>query len=236
MKVLIVYAHHERRSFNGALKDAAVAALSAGSHEVIVSDLYAAGFAAAATRADFLTRADPAYLKYQAEQRAAWANGSGDGFAGDIVEEQRRLAWCDLVVFQFPLWWFSVPAILKGWIDRVLAVGFAYGGGHWFETAPLAGRKALLSITMGAKVDRWGHNALFGDLEWVLHPLRMGTLNFCGFEVLQHHIVHGPAGMTEDERKAVLVAWQERLKGIFDEVPLPFRRAADFADPSHRDT
>ena len=234
MKVLIVYAHHEPRSFNGALKDTAVTTLGASGHEMIVSDLYAAGFEAAATRGDFLGTADPGYFKYQTEQRAAWANGRGDGFAPDITEEQRRLVWCDLVILQFPLWWFSVPAVLKGWIDRVLAVGFAYGGGRWFETAPLAGRKALLSVTMGAKADRWGPDALFGDIEWILHPLRVGTLNFCGFEVLRHHVVHGPAAMTEAERKAVLMKWEERLKGLFDEVPLPFRRASDFADPSHR--
>ena len=160
MKVLIVYAHHEPRSFNGALKDTAVTTLGASGHEMIVSDLYAAGFEAAATRGDFLGTADPGYFKYQTEQRAAWANGRGDGFAPDITEEQRRLVWCDLVILQFPLWWFSVPAVLKGWIDRVLAVGFAYGGGRWFEAAPLAGRKALLSVTMGAKADRWGPDAL----------------------------------------------------------------------------
>jgi NAD(P)H dehydrogenase (quinone) len=235
MKVLVVFAHHESHSFNGALKDAAVAALGASGHEVMVSDLYGMGFAAAATRADFERAADGAYFKYQAEQRAAWANGSGDGFAADIREEQRRLVWCDLVIFQFPLWWFSVPAILKGWMDRVLAVGFAYGGGRWFETAPLVGRKALLSITMGAKPDRWGAQGLFGELEWVLHPLRVGTLNFCGFEVLPHHIVHAPAAMTEDERAATLRAWEERLGGIFAETPLPFHRASDFVEPKHRD-
>jgi NAD(P)H dehydrogenase (quinone) len=235
MKVLIVFAHHEPRSFNGALKDVAVATLGACGHEVIVSDLYSADFQAAGTRADFVRPTDPNYFKYQEEQRAAWASGSGDGFAADIREEQRRLAWCDLVIFQFPLWWFSVPAILKGWIDRVLAVGFAYGGGHWFETAPLAGRKALLSMTMGAMADRWGAEGLFGELEWVLHPLRVGTLNFCGFEVLRHHIVHAPAAMTEDQRMAVLRAWEKRLTDVFDETPLPFRRVSDFADPRHRD-
>jgi NAD(P)H dehydrogenase (quinone) len=234
MKVLIVYAHHEPHSFSGALKDAAAAVLGAAGHEVLVSDLYAAGFGAAATRADFLHAADCSFFKYQAEQRAAWGSGQGDGFAREIAEEQRRLAWCDLVIFQFPLWWFSVPAILKGWIDRVLAVGFAYGGGRWFETAPLVGRKALLSVTMGAKADRWGPDGLFGEIDWILHPLRIGTLNFCGFQVLGHHLVHGPAAMTDEERRSVLVAWEDRLKAIFEEAPLPFRRAADFADPGHR--
>ena len=236
MKVLMVYAHPEPQSFNAALKDTAMTTLGRAGHEVIVSDLYAEGFAAIASRHDFRTVADTAVFKYQTEQRLASLDPEGQGFAADIVEQQRRLLWCDLLLLQFPLWWFSVPAVLKGWIDRVLAVGFAYGGGRWFETAPLVGRRALISTTMGARPDRWGSDALFGELAWVLHPLRVGVLNFCGFDVLPHHIVHSPASLPPEERGAILRAWESRLTGIFDEAPLPFRCSSDyFGDPRHRD-
>ena len=146
MHVFIVHAHHEPQSFCSALRDVGVEVLSAAGHEVRQSDLYQMGFKAVADGTDFVQRANPSYLKYQAEQRSA---SETNGFAVDIVAEQKKLLWADHVIFIFPLWWFGLPAILKGWFDRVLSVGFAYGGGRWFDTGPLKGRRALLTITTG---------------------------------------------------------------------------------------
>lgn len=230
MNVLLVFAHQEPRSFNGALRDIALRTLGESGCKVEVSDLYAEGFEARATAQDFTKRADTRFFKYQAEQRAAAAGGD-HGFSPDIAREQERLLRADLVIFQFPLYWFSVPAILKGWFDRVLATGFAYGGGRFFETAPLYGKRALLSVSMGAKEDRFGPTGLYGDLNWILHPIRVGTLNFCGFEVLEHHIVHGPAAMTPNEREQVLERWRERLTSLGKEKPLPFVKAFDPVEP-----
>ena len=47
-----------------------------------------------------------------------------------------KLAWCEVLIFQFPLWWLGLPAILKGWVDRVFAVGRAYGGGGARDAVP----------------------------------------------------------------------------------------------------
>ncbi|WP_246014345.1 NAD(P)H-dependent oxidoreductase [Paenibacillus rhizophilus] len=124
MNVLIVYAHPEPESFNGALKDLAVAALTEEGHLVQVSDLYAMKFKAAADRDDFLMPVNPDFFKYQLEQGHASRTNT---FSPDIKEEQEKLLWADFVIFQFPLWWYSVPAILKGWFDRVFASGFVYG-------------------------------------------------------------------------------------------------------------
>ena len=232
MKALVVLAHPERNSFNGAMCDAAMEALAESGHEVVLSDLYRENFDVAAGRGDFRSSADPAYLSYQAEQRNAVAT---NGFAEEIAREQARLRSCDIVIFQFPLWWFGPPAILKGWFDRVLACGFAYGGGRWFETAPLRGRRALLSLTMGAKSDRWGPDKLFGPLEWCLHPIHVGALNFCGFDVLAPQIVHAPASASGEEREILLQAWRNRCKELPSETPLPFRRTTDFQAGAHRD-
>ncbi len=225
MKVFIVHAHPEPRSFNGALRDTAVEALRVSGHEVLVSDLYAQQFRAVQGRHDFRQTADAQVFNYREEQRSAWKQGLSSGFADDIAEEQRRLLWCDLLVLQFPMTWFSVPAIMKGWFERVLSSGFAYGGGNWFETGPLRGRRGLVSITMSAPADRWGPGALFGPLEQVLWPIQIGTLNFCGLEVLAPNVVHAPAAMDDAARAAVLAAWRARLSSIESEVPLPFVRA-----------
>jgi len=231
MKVLLVHAHQEAKSFCSALQAAAVESLRAAGHEIVVSDLYRDGFKAEADRRDFALAADADYFKYQNEERQAWEQARFDGFAADIAREQRRLQWCEVLILNFPLYWFSVPAILKGWIDRVLAVGFAYGGGKWFETAPLYGRRALLSFTCGATPERFAEDALFGPLEHCLHGLHRGTLMFCGFEVLKPNVCWAPAGAGAERRAAYLADWRARLPGLLQETPLPFIRAADFARP-----
>lgn len=231
MKVLVVFAHPEPKSFCGALRDVAVETLKAAGHEVLVSDLYAQGFIAPTTRADFTTVDDPDYLKYQVEETKAWAE---HGFAPDIAEEQRRVAWCDHLILIYPLYWFHLPGILKGWVDRVMATGFAYGGGKWYETAPLYGRRALLAFTMGAPQDRWGDGTLFGPIDGILNPIRYGILNFCGFEALEPFIAYAPARVDDGARRAYLDRWRARLLHLHQETPLPFRKAADFGAGRYR--
>lgn len=75
MNVLVVVAHPEPKSFNGALRDTAVAALTDDGHRVEVSALYAAGFRAVAGADDFSTRADADYLRIDREQTAAHGSG-----------------------------------------------------------------------------------------------------------------------------------------------------------------
>eukprot|EP01034_Spumella_vulgaris_P015677 gene15677-20033_t len=124
MKVLIVYAHSQPTSFNGALLRKAVETLEAEGHEVQVSDLYAMGFNPVASEADFKARRFEGHLQYDREQKAAVAAGS---FSDEIAAEIDKVQWCDLLILQFPLWWYSVPAIMKGWFDRVFANGLMYG-------------------------------------------------------------------------------------------------------------
>ena len=144
----------KRHSLNGALRDVAVAELQAQGHEVRVSDLYADGWKAAVDRLDFPNVAQ--------DERLRVADASGRAFAAgalteDVKTEQEKLLWADTLILQFPLWWYSMPAILKGWVDRVYAFGFAYGVGersdtHWgdrFGEGTLAGKRAMLIVTVG---------------------------------------------------------------------------------------
>ncbi|XP_015421193.1 PREDICTED: ribosyldihydronicotinamide dehydrogenase [quinone] isoform X2 [Myotis davidii] len=123
-KVLIVYAHQEPRSFNGCLKKVAVETLSKQGCTVTVSDLYAMDFEPRATRNDITgALSNPEVFSYGVEAYEACKKQS---LTSDIVEEQKKVQEADLVIFQFPLYWSSVPAILKGWMDRVLCQGFAF--------------------------------------------------------------------------------------------------------------
>ncbi|MGL6494894.1 NAD(P)H-dependent oxidoreductase [Aeromonas veronii] len=150
MKVLIVYAHPEPKSFNGALFCHAIRALEQAGHTVMTSDLYAMGFDPVSDRRNFTAASDPDFLKLQLEELAATEQGS---FAPQLEQEMQKLEAADLLIFQFPLWWFGLPAILKGWVDRVFAMGRVYGQGHIYESGKFRGKRALLSLTTGGPAE-----------------------------------------------------------------------------------
>lgn len=214
MKILIIYAHPEPQSMNGAMFTTAIDTLTRAGHEVRVSDLYAMRFSAVSDRSNFTTVNDPAFFKQQLEEVYAT---QVNGFAPDLEEEQQKVEWCDLMIWQFPLWWFSVPAILKGWVDRVFAMGRFYKAGHIYETGIFSNKKALLSLTTGGAEDNYIKGGFNGDLAGILRPLHRGILEFTGFTVLQPQVTYGPARQSAEERHHELQAWETRLTGIFEE-------------------
>jgi NAD(P)H dehydrogenase (quinone) len=208
VNVLIVYAHPEPASFSGALKDRAVAALTRAGHRVEVSDLYAEGFNPVAGRHDFTTVADAGRFHYQSEQELAARSGA---FAEDIRREQERVAQADLLVLQFPLWWGSPPAILKGWCERVLAYGFAYVDGRRFDSGLFKGRRAIFSVTTGGTPERFSNEGVYGEIERVLYPVERLLLQYMGYEVLPPFIAYAAPRVGDAERRAYLDAWEDRL-------------------------
>ena len=218
MNVLIVHAHPEPRSFTSALKDAAAGELRSLGHDVRVTDLYAMGFEPRVTRADFLEAADADYFKPQREQLNA---SERDGFAPDVKAQLDDLEWSELVIFTFPLWWFSLPAILKGWVDRVFVMGRVYGGGKVHETGGMRGRRALLCFTTGGPGVSYSNRGRNGDLAALLSHVQWGMLHFAGFAVLAPFVVWGPARADARDLEATLTVWRERLRAIEHEAPVP---------------
>jgi len=227
-KVLIVHAHPEPKSLTSALKDFAVETLEAQGHEVQVSDLYGEGWSAVAGWPDFRQPAHPDRLTYAAESGAAFAAGSQ---AAEIEAEQQKLLWADAVVLNFPLWWFSTPAILKGWIERVFALGFAYGvgahgGERWgdrYGEGVLSGRRAMIMVTMGGHEAHYSARGVNGALDDVLWPIQHGVLFYPGMEVLPPFVVYQTHRLTEADWPEIAVAYRRRLDGLFTDAPIPFR-------------
>ena len=153
MNVLIVYAHPEPLSLTGSLKNFAVERLTQAGHQVQVSDLYAMKWKAALDADDSLEGPATARFDPSLDSQRAFANGMQ---SADIAREQQKLRWADAVLLQFPLWWFSMPAILKGWVERVYAYGFAYGVvsiptpiGVTVTARDAGGKRAMLIVTAG---------------------------------------------------------------------------------------
>jgi NAD(P)H dehydrogenase (quinone) len=225
MQVLTVHAHHEPTSFNAAMTREAEAVLAAAGHQVVVSDLYAMGFDPVSDRRNFVTVLDPGRLRQQAEEEYA---SSRNGYVPGLQAEMDKLAWCDTLILQFPLWWFGMPAILKGWIDRVFAVGRAYGGGRWFDKGAFAGKRAMCSLTVGGRPHVYSEEGINGPISTILFPIHHGVPSFTGFTVIEPFVVYAPVRIGEDERTAYLTRYRERLLGLTSAPTVPGPRTADY--------
>lgn len=240
MKTLIVHAHPEPRSLNSALKDLAVSTLEGAGHEVRVSDLYAMNWKAVVDAADYGSAASSP-LKVGRDSARAFDEGT---LTADVRAEQEKLLWADTVLFQFPLWWFTMPAILKGWVDRVFTYHFAYGVGEHSETrygdrygeGTLAGRRALVSVTIGGAESHYSARGINGPVEDLLFPFQHGVLYYPGLEVLPPFVVYGADRLTRDDFPDLAKAWEQRLLTLEETEPIPFRRQnlGDYEIPSLR--
>ncbi|WP_244467997.1 NAD(P)H-dependent oxidoreductase [Nitratireductor soli] len=169
MNALIVFAHPEPASFNGALRDTAASSLRSGGHSVEISDLYGENFDPVEKAAHYARRLDPQQFVPLAEQRSAGREGT---LPVAVRREIARLERADLVIFQFPLWWHAQPAILKGWFDRVLVNGLLYDSTRRYGRGVFKGKRAVLSVTAGAPERSFGRGGRGGDIEKLLWPMQ----------------------------------------------------------------
>ncbi|MHC8400329.1 NAD(P)H-dependent oxidoreductase [Pseudomonas sp. MDT1-17] len=225
MNVLILHAHPEPQSFTSALRGQAEQTLQALGHDVQVSDLYAMNWNPVASAEDFSDRDNPDYLVYALEQRLGVKTKS---LAADIQQELDKLLWADLLILNFPIYWFSMPAILKGWIDRVLVSGVCYGGKRFYDQGGLAGKKALVTVTLGGREHMFGEDAIHGPLEDMLRPLLRGTLAYVGLDVLPPFVAWHVPYISADAREQFLVDYQQRLENLEQDSPLVFPLLAQF--------
>lgn len=227
MHVLIVFCHPEPHSFNGALKDAAMATLERQGHSVEVSDLYAENFDPVEGPEHYAGRVEPNTFFPLTEQRHAF---EGAALPADVQREIERLERADLVILQFPLWWHAQPAMLKGWFDRVFVYGGLYSGRMRYDRGRFPDKRAMLSVTTGAPAPTFTRHGRSGHIVALLWPIHY-SLYYLGVSVLPPQISYGVQGgglsyETEpvfrqrlEEEKA---AWARRLGGLDTEAPIPF--------------
>ncbi|MBI5131618.1 MAG: NAD(P)H-dependent oxidoreductase [Rhodopseudomonas palustris] len=239
MKVLLVFAHPDPRSLNGALRDVAVAELQRLGHEVQVSDLYAQGWKPAIDRADFPALAPDERLLASAASKTAFEAGE---LTPDVRAEIDKLLWADVLILQFPLWWFSMPAILKGWVERVYACGFAYGIGEhsdkrWgtrYGEGNLAGKRAMLMVTTGGWETHYGARGVNGPIDDLLFPIHHGILFYPGYDVLPPFVLYHAGRLDQAGFETAAEHLRERMRTLATTSPIPYRRqnGGDYLIPS----
>ncbi|MFF9199755.1 NAD(P)H-dependent oxidoreductase [Streptomyces sp. NPDC014779] len=237
MKTLIVTAHPDPRSLTHSLQDVAVRTLREQGHEVEISDLYAMKWKSEADFDDFAAFAgDEVRTGPDGRPGPDFMRASGEAFASgrlgeDIRAEQRKLLEADLVLLHYPLWWFTMPAILKGWFDRVFTAGFAYGPGlPRYGEGPFTGKRAMVVTTTGGRESNYTARGVNGPMDDLLFPVNHGLLWFTGFQVLPPFVAHRAVDLTEEQFAEMADRYRERLAGIETAEPLPYRpeRGGDY--------
>ncbi len=130
MKHLIIYTHPNPQSLNSCLKNSLVEHLEGGNHEVVVRDLYKLNFNPVLSVEDMIG------------QRAGMV-------AADVKAEQEFVTWADCITFIHPIWWTGLPALMKGYIERVFSYGFAYRYDKGVQKGLLSGKQAIIINTHG---------------------------------------------------------------------------------------
>jgi NAD(P)H dehydrogenase (quinone) len=189
MNALLVYAHPNPQSFNTALAKAIEDEIIANGGKIKVKDLYTMKWDPILSMKDFQ-----------------------DIFSGtmpdDVKQEQADVAWADLVIMVAPVWWYSIPAILKGYIDRVFSFGFAY---KYTATGPLGllkGKKGLFITTSGAN----RQDAEMGGMMTTLNKSLIGVFSFSGFKESKHHNFFAVTTVSDQERREMLAEVRQLIK------------------------
>lgn len=210
-KVLIVHTHPESNSFCSALKNEARTYFLDQGDEVKVLDLYAMNFNPVGDKHDFKRLKNEEYFKYQMEQVHAFEN---DLFTEDLMPHMEAFEWCDVLIFNFPLWWFGLPAMLKGWVDRVFAMGFVYGNGKGvYDNGVYPNKTAFACLTTGGPEMAYngGKN---GDIMQILFPINHGMFYFAGMKVVEPFISYAPVRKTDEERTKELKRYRTYLSKL----------------------
>lgn len=208
----MVHAHPEPTSFSTAQALAAREVLGEQGYSVEFIDLYAKQWAPVLDRGEFEPFDGP--FKPQREQ---WNAIKAGRLAPEVRADLDAVFRADLLVLSFPLWWFSLPAVLKGWIDRVFVMGGVSGGDAGvFETAALAGRRAVVLATTGGGADAFAPDGAFGATDDFLFHINRGMLEFVGYDALEPVITYGPAHLDDAQRAQALVDVRHAFRDIDD--------------------
>lgn len=191
MHAHIILAHPETRSFNAHLKDISQKTLLKAGWEITVTDLYAIGFDPSEGPKHYSSRKDSENFHAQTEQRF---NTDNNTLAPEVEAEIQNIMKCDLLIVHFPLWWFGMPAILKGWMDRVFVYGRMYKSLERYDNGVCRGKQMIACVTTGASEASCSYNGKEGDTQLHLWPI-LFPFRYLGFEVFQPEVFNGVGGV-----------------------------------------
>jgi NAD(P)H dehydrogenase (quinone) len=169
MHLLAVYAHPLRQSYTGAILDEFLAGVTEPEpHTTEVADLYREGFES----------------RLQPEDYEQFRGGA---MPEEIRREQARVDRADALAFVFPVWWWSFPAVLKGWCDRVFSEGWAYNFEPGMSRGRLRDRPVVLLGVAGSRESTYRK---YGYGEAMRVQIDVGLLGYCGLRDVETHVFY----------------------------------------------
>lgn len=225
MNILWVSAHPDPRSLTASIRDTTIEQLQAAGHHVEQSDLYAMQWNPVVEASDYGRDRSERMLVASAS-KVALDEGT---LAPELIVEQTKLRDADVVILQFPLWWFTMPAILKGWVDRVFIAGFGYlvtdDDGHQrrYGDGMLTGKRAMVVVSTGSSAAAMSPRGLHGTLDELLFPIQHGVLFYTGMSVLPPFVINEADKISSTEVDAACSELLQRVINIETDSPIPFR-------------
>lgn len=178
MNHLIIYAHPSTNSFSNAIANAVKQFSIEQQYKTELRDLYSIGF-------------DPLLKASELEGIRS------DKIPEDVKREQNYIEWADIITFIYPLWWTGMPAILKGYIDRVFFYGMAYTDGKNRIKGLLKDKQVYIFTPMGTAENVYSNNGMIDALKQTCDT---GIFSFCGMKVKQHIFI-GEVPTVKDETR-----------------------------------
>jgi NAD(P)H dehydrogenase (quinone) len=187
-KIFLVYSHYNDKSFNAAIKDTFIKAAEENGHKVDCVDLYKEKF-------------DPVF--------------AGEKPSSEVLDYRKRIEQCDVITLVAPIWNFRMPAILEGWIDKVLAPPWAFSfkklfGNYGYPVGNLKGKKAIVFCTYGSP--QFAIRTFF--LNMPTKRLRRGVFNICGITDVIYKRYFAVPFVSDEKRKKFLEDVKKTVKNI----------------------
>ncbi|WP_194818407.1 NAD(P)H-dependent oxidoreductase [Nocardia sp. XZ_19_385] len=228
--ILWVIANPDPGSLSHSLYRHGVEHLRDTGHSVADVDLYATNWNPVLSEADTIGSSGETFSD---RQRHATLQAT---LPADVARQQQLVAESDTVIIQFPLWWYGMPAILKGWFDRVFTNGFAFGVRDQdgkvrkYGDGGLAGRRLLPIVTAGDRADALGPRGISGDIDDILWPLLHGTAHYTGMLPLRPHLISSANHVDAATYRNCADALTSRLDAVSTEPPIRYRslRGGDY--------
>ncbi len=175
MNHLVIFCHPSPASFNRAVADSVEAVSGALGHDTCCRDLYEISF-------------NPVLSKAELDDATVM-------IPPDVRQEQEFITWADMLTFVYPVWWAGMPGMLKGYIDRVFCLEFAYMYHDGAIRGLLGGKKVMIFNTTALPSPVYTSQGMH---EAMVLTTDTGIFEMCGMEVL-HHAFFGKVDTVEDE-------------------------------------
>ncbi|MDH6250762.1 NAD(P)H dehydrogenase (quinone) [Chryseobacterium sp. H1D6B] len=189
MRHLIIYAHPNENSLNQKLLKAVIENLETGGNEIIIRDLYQINF-------------NPVFsLEDMQGQRMGKVSD-------DVKQEQNFISWAEHITFIYPIWWTGMPAVMKGYIDRVFSYGFAYRYDEGVQKGLLKGKQTVIINTHGKSHEEYERIGMDKALSLTSDK---GIFSYCGFEINQHFFFDKADRASSED----LEVWKEQLRNTY---------------------